>query len=95
MALRIPVIECVAGTTITLTWISSGSTASPISAALWSGSETLISSLTATASGNGHYYALMDVPTSGGNYVNEWFAIVGVNTYRSRQLLLSHRLEVD
>lgn len=95
MAFRIPIVECLAGTTITFTWVSSGAAPGLISAALLSGSESLISSISATASGNGHFFAYLNIPTSGGAYVNEWFATIGVNTWRSRQLVLSHRLEAD
>lgn len=93
--MRIPVIETIAGNTLRVTWCSSGVIAGALGSALWSGSETLINSVAAVDSGNGFYYALHNVPRSGGWYVNEWVGQIGVNTYVSRQLVKSFRLEVD
>ena len=93
--MRIPIIETIGGNTIRFTWVSSGDTASPISCALYDGSETLISSVAATSSGNGLYYAPMRVPTSMPWYRNEWIAVVNANTYVGAQLVRVHRLEVD
>lgn len=93
--MRIPVYEDIAGNTIRLTWCSSGVVAGAISSSLLSGSETLISSVAAVDSGNGFYYALHGLPTSGGWYINQWLAQIGVNTYVNRQLVKAHRLEVD
>lgn len=92
--MRINTVECIAGTTIRVTWVSSGVTPSPIVSNLLTGSDTLVSSASAQSSGNGHYFALHDVPTSGGWYVNRWLAVIGVNTYQHRQLVRSQRLEV-
>jgi hypothetical protein len=89
------IVETIAGTTIKLTWISSGTTASPIISTLIDKSETLVSSVTATSSGNGHYYALHLIPNSQAWYVNEWWAFVNPNTYASRQLLSATRLRVN
>lgn len=93
--MRIQSVECIAGTTIRLTWVSSGVAPDTIRSVLLSGSETMVSSLGATNSGNGHFYALHPIPTSGGWYVNEWVAVVGVNTYVNRQLVRSMRLEAE
>jgi len=90
-----PPIECIAGTTIRLTWTNTGVTPSIITSALITGSETCISSLAAVASGDGHFFALHSVPTSGGWFINEWRAIIASNTYVDRQLVKSIRLEVD
>ena len=93
--MRIQTVECIAGTTIRTTWVSSGVTAAPICSALRSGSETLVHSAGAVDSGDGHYYALHPIPTSGGWYINEWVAQVGVNTYVNRQLVRAVRLEAE
>lgn len=93
--MRIPVVECIAGTTIRVTWVSSGVVPSGICSNLLSGSETLVQSVGGVESGDGHYHALHRVPTSGGWYINRWYAAVAANTYESRQLVRSMRLEAD
>lgn len=93
--MRVQIIEAIAGTTLRTTWVSSGVSCDAISSALLTGSETLVSSIAATSSGDGHYHALHGLPTPGGWYVNEWVARVGVNTYVNRQLVRANRLEVD
>lgn len=93
--MRIQIVESIAGTTIRVTWVSSGVIPGAIFSTLLTGSDSLVSSRTAISSGDGHYYALHDLPDSGGWYINQWVALVGVNTYRSRQLVRAHRLEVD
>jgi hypothetical protein len=92
---KFPVLEKVAGTTFKPTFVSSGATASPISSALLTGSETLSNSLTATSSGDGHYYALHLLPTSPGWLVNQWIAVINANTYVGRQFVKVIAPEVD
>lgn len=88
--------EVLAGTTIKTTWVSSGVTAGTISSALINGSGTLVHSTAGTSSGNGFYYALHPVPNSADRwYVNEWFAIISANTYRSRSFINALLPEVD
>ena len=89
------VVEAVAGTTLKLTWVTSGVTPTGIVANLINNVESLVSSLTAVSSGNGHYYGLMTLPNSDAWYVNEWYAYIGVNTYVSRQLVHAHKLRVN
>ena len=93
--LRINVIEKVAGTTIRTTLISSGATISPCVSTLRTGSETLASSVTATASGDGHYYAVHLLPSTPAWYVNEWIGVINANTYIERQFIRSRAPEVD
>jgi hypothetical protein len=93
--MRIPIVEAVAGDTIRFTFVSSGDTASPISSALYEGTETLISSITATSSGNGFYYASMSIPSSHPWLVNEWRATVNSVAQVSRQMVRVSRMEVD
>jgi hypothetical protein len=93
--MRINVIDCIAGTTLKLTWVSSGVTPSGICSSLITGSETVVSSVTGVSSGNGHYYALHNMPNSAGWFSNLWLASVGVNTYVHKQLVRSQHLEVD
>jgi len=92
---RINTVECIAGTTIKLTWVSSGAAPAAITSGLITGSETALASVAAIDSGNGHFYAYMTTPSSGGWYVNKWIALVGANTWISAQLVHAKRLEVD
>lgn len=93
--MRIPVVDVIAGTTLRTTWVSSGMVPTTILSSIRSGSETLVHSIAAVASGDGHFFALHPVPTSGGWYINEWIAILASNTYVDRQLIRSQRLEVE
>jgi hypothetical protein len=82
------------GDTFKQTWVSSGATASLISAAVISGSETVVSSGTGTSSGNGHYYrtAIINTP---GYYVQEWKATIAGNPQKRRQRFKVGLNEVD
>ena len=71
------------GNTLQVTWVSSGQTPSPISAAIRDGSDTLVNSKTMTSSGNGHFFYDY-VPTSVGFYVAETIATIGSNPYKNR-----------
>ena len=82
------------GDTFKQTWISSGATASQISAAILSGSETVVSSGTGTSSGNGHYYRTTKVETPG-YYVQEWKATIAGNPYKRRLRFKAIVNEVD
>jgi len=93
--MRIPKVEVIAGTTLRATWVNSGVIPSSLTSALLTGSETCISSVAAISSGDGHFFALHEIPTSGGWYINQWIGIIASNTYRDRQLVQAHRLEVD
>ena len=93
--MRQNVVECIAGTTLRVTWVSSGAVPSSLYSRLVSGSEAMVHSATAIDSGNGHFYAVHPVPTSGGWYINEWVGIINANTYVNRQLVRAERLEVD
>jgi hypothetical protein len=54
---------------------------------------TVLSSGTATSSGDGHYYYQHPVPSTPGYYVNQWLAQIGVNTYVGRQKFQAVRTE--
>jgi Ni/Fe-hydrogenase subunit HybB-like protein len=75
-------------------WISSGTTPSLISAAIISGSETVISSGTGVSSGNGHYYRTASVNTQG-YYISEWKATISGSPYRRRVRFKAVLNEVD
>lgn len=86
------------GTSKKFTWISSGDTPTSIILRVYNGSETLVSSIAGTSSGNGHYYA--NVPFTGTNFVNgfysyDWLAIMNSRPYVSRNLFKLIPKEVD
>lgn len=77
--------EVIAGATKKLTWVSSGVVAGTIASTLRDRSETLVSSMAASSSGDGQYYAIMGHPATPGWYVNEWIAVINAQTYVNRQ----------
>lgn len=79
------VYDCLAYSTKMLTWVSSGAVPGSISCALKKWDETLISSVAATSSGNGLYYAVMAHPGSKQWVVNEWRAVINGDLYIERQ----------
>lgn len=73
-----------AGSTKVVTWVSSGASPSAISTAIFTSSEALVSSMSMTSSGNGHYYANITMPDSNGIYVNEFNATISGDLYKKR-----------
>jgi hypothetical protein len=92
--MRVPVHEIVAGDTIRPTCVNTGSTMSPVCSALFDASSVLVSSIAATASGNGAYYGLHLVNTPGW-YVNQWISVINANTYVKRQFYRAYLPDVD
>lgn len=82
------------GDTFKQTWISSGAIASVISAAIITGSETIINSGTGTSSGNGHYWRTAVVNTPG-YYISEWKATIAGNPQKRRLRFKAISNEVD
>lgn len=82
------------GDTFKATFINSGGVASAISASIYNGSETLVSSQTAVDSGNGHYYRMLSVSTPGW-YVLQWDATISGNPYKRRKRFKAYLNEVD
>jgi len=80
--------------TVKFTWVSSGASPTFIASTIVDKTETLVSSVTATDSGNGHYYANHPVPNTPGFYVNKWIGQISVNTYLSAQRFRVIRTEV-
>jgi len=72
------------GDTIKLSWINSGVTPTVISGTIISGSETIVSSVTMSSSGNGHYYSLHTLPDSAGYYIAQTLATVDTYPYKRR-----------
>jgi hypothetical protein len=95
MSRNIRPYEVIAGSTIRLTWVSSGAVPSSIASTLRDRNEVLVSSLAATSSGGGAFYAIMPHPRTPGWYVNEWIAVVNANTYTNRQFGKVVTMEVD
>ena len=75
-------------------WINSGSTPSPITFNILTGSETLVSSYAGVDSGNGHFYADAVVRTPG-LYKGDWWSVLSANTYRNTEYILAFPNEVD
>jgi hypothetical protein len=93
--MRPAVIEKLAGTTLFVTFVNTGATASPISSAVLDKNETLVNSVAATSSGNGMYYATHLMPGSAQWLVNEWKAVIAPNTYVERQFVRVFKMETD
>lgn len=93
--MQINVIEKVAGTTFMATLVNSGASISPLSFQLLSGSETLVSSVSAQSSGSGAYYGMHLLPNSEAWYVSQYIGVINANTYVGRQLVHARALEVD
>lgn len=92
---RLKTHEVIAGETIRVTYDAIGATANPILSTLWSGSETLVGSVSMQDSGNGYYYALHQLPTTPAWYVNKVFAYINPNTYVKAQYIKAISPEVD
>lgn len=93
--MQIPIFERIAGTTIKLTWVNSGVTPTDIRMGLYDRNETLVSSITPVASGNGHYFAPLYVPNTAGWYVARAIAVVDANTYVAKGFVKAYTLEVE
>ncbi len=65
------------GSAIEFLYTASGYTVNTLWMALYNGSDTLVKSATATASGGGFYFAIVTMPSSPGNYVGIWNAYYG------------------
>lgn len=78
-----------AGTTKILTWTSSGITPTTLYAALYTGSDTLVNSITMIESGSGlgTYYAPITMPTSLGQYYTEMVATIAGYPYIVRDFV--------
>ena len=72
------------GDTIKIKWINSGVTPSPIIAAAYTGSETIVDSAAMVSSGDGHYYHLHTVPSTPGYYVAQTLATISGKPYKNR-----------
>jgi len=83
------------GDTVRMTWISSGTTPSPIFNHLLTGSETSISSTSMTDSGNGHFFRDLTLPDTPGFYVSESVATVDSFEYKRRKRFQIILAEVD
>ncbi len=89
------IIEVLIGDTIQITWVNSGVTPSPITATIFTGSETSIDSGTMTASGNGHFWRNFTMPDTPGFYVAETLATISAFPYKRRVKIHAVRGEVD
>lgn len=85
--MRLPTVVDFIGSTVRVTLVCSGATISPAVSRIWTASDTLVGSLTATDSGGGHYYFDHAMPMTPGHYVNEVLGTINANTYRRYQLI--------
>ncbi len=92
---RLNVVTEFVGSTLRTTAVSSGATISPISTALYTGSEQLVSSVSMTSSGNGFYYGDILLPMSKQWMLSEVIGVINANTYRRYQLIDVQKPEVD
>lgn len=89
-------VETIAGDTLIATWVNSGASPSTIVAALFTGSETIVSSGTMTSSGNGHYFKNVTIPDSGDAfYVLQTYAEIDSFPYKRRIKIHAQGFEVD
>ena len=93
--LKVPLLEVIAGTTLKLTWVSSGVTPTSLRMCLRDKDEALVSSVTPTNSGGGLYFAPLFVPRSWPYYIAETIAVIDANTYANRALVKAQKLEVN
>lgn len=87
--------EYLIGDTIRFTWINSGTTPSTITLAIFTGSESVVSSLSMTSSGNGHFYHDYTTVESSAYYVAESKATIGGKPYKNRTSFKTVFSEVD
>ena len=87
--------ESLIGDTIVVTWVDSGVTPTSLYAALFSGSETLVNSVSMTSSGNGHFFGLITLPDTPGYYVTETLAEIESFPYKRRVKVRAVLGEVD
>lgn len=87
--------KILAGTTKQVTWVASGVTATTISTAILDREENLVSSLSMTSSGNGHYFAAVTYPNTEAYYVQVWNAVVSTKPYKDRERFKIVLSEVD
>lgn len=92
--MRPPIITEYIGSTLRATLVCSGATITGYSC-LRDGSHAMVTSVTATSSGNGHMYADLALPTSAQWMVNEWGVVINANTYRRFALVNVRGVEVD
>lgn len=96
MGIRPAVVEKIAGTTLRVTFVSSGSVPTTISSALIDKAEAVVNSTALVNSiGGGSFYAVHQLPTSPGWYINEWRATIQGNNYIERQFIRVRSMEVD
>lgn len=93
--LRIPVLDVIAGTTLRLTWSSSGSAPSSLLMHILDKNEAVVSSVTPVDSGNGNYFAPLYIPTSDRWYVGRSIAVIDARTYVNRVLIQTNKMQVD
>jgi hypothetical protein len=93
--MRKKLYELPAGDTRQFVWISSGTAPTSIYAAIFTGSETLVSSASMTSSGNGHYYANVTLPLSLGMFSAQTGATVSGKPYKRYSIIKTVKSDTD
>lgn len=93
--MRPPIFTEYIGSTFRATFISSGALISGGYAALYDGTNTLVTSRSMVDSGNGHIYADLPLPNTPQWMVNRWCAVINQNTYTRFGMLEVKTVEVD
>lgn len=88
-------VERIAGTTIRPFWISSGTAVSSAFSTLYDRSENVVNTAIVVDSGNGHLFAIHQLPNSRSWYVQEWRVHVQGFDYVDRQFIRTSKGEVD
>ena len=89
------IVKKLIGDTIQVTWVNSGQTPSPLTAAIYDGSDTIVDSASMVSSGNGHFYHLYTLPNTPGFYVAETLATLAGKPYKNRKTFKAVTGEVD
>ena len=87
--------EFLIGDTIKATWINSGASPTAVDHTLYSGSETAVSTVTLTDSGNGHFWGYITLPETPGFYVSETIATISSLPFKRRVRLRAKTGEAD
>lgn len=92
--MRSPVIEKIGGTTLRVTFTSSGAAPSTISSALLDKNDALVSCGPGVGSLTNFYFQ-HQLPTSPGWYINEWKATIQGLNFVERQFIRIRTMETD
>ena len=87
--------EFLVGETMKVLWTNSGVTPDALNVSIIDGDETLIYSADMVSSGNGHYYAYVQVSCDPGFYAAQTNALISGMPFPRKQRFQTILLEVD